>query len=142
MKKHISIFAVLLLLLFWVNAHYLVVAFNLGDDELSDDSFRIMVYNVNATVEDTIHEDGVCLLDIVEEQNPDILCLFEIGTIGFSQIKQQFDSIFGYSDDHPLKKNKDRYVLYSRFPIQNFRQYSGCGDVLVPDADSLIDCNY
>lgn len=60
MKKHISIFAVLLLLLFWANAHYEVVAFNWGDDELSDDSFRIMVYNVNGTVEDTIHEDGVC----------------------------------------------------------------------------------
>lgn len=139
MKKHFAFFAVLLLLLLWANAHYEVVAFNWCDDELSDDSFRIMVYNVNGTVEDTIHENGVCLLDIVEEQKPDILCLHELGAVGFSQIEQSLDSIYGYSDDHLLKKNRDRYVLYSRFPIQNFRQYSGCGDVLVPEADSLID---
>lgn len=139
MKKHISIFSVLLLFLLWANAHYEVVAFNWSDDELSDDNFRIMVYNVNGTVEDTIHEEGLSLLDIVVEQKPDILCLHELGAVCFSQIAQSLDSIYGYSDDHLLKKNKDRYVLYSRFPIQNFRQYSGCGDVLVPDADSLID---
>lgn len=125
MKKHFAIFAVLLLLLLWANAHYEVVAFNWCDDELSDDNFRIMVYNVNATVEDTIHENGVCLLDIVEEQKPDILCLHELGGVGFSQIAQSLDSIYGYSDDHLLKNNKDRYVLYSRFPIMNFRQPHG-----------------
>lgn len=100
MKKHISFFSVLLLLLFWANAHYEVVAFNWCDDELSDDGFRIMLYNVNATVEDTIHENGLCLLDIVDEQKPDILCLHELGTVGFSQIAQSLDSIYGYSDDH------------------------------------------
>lgn len=139
MKKHISIFAVLMLLLIWANVRYEVVAFNWGEEKLLDDGIRIMIYNVNGTVEDTIHEDGVCLLDIVEEQKPDILCLHELGAVGFSQIEQSLDSIYGYSDDQLLKKNRDRYVLYSRFPIQNFRQYSGCGDVLVPDADSLID---
>lgn len=68
MKKQISFFAVLSLFLLWANAYYEVVAFNWCDDELSDDSFRIMVYNVNGTVEDTIHENGVSLLDVVEEQ--------------------------------------------------------------------------
>ena len=113
MKKCISVFAVLMLLLIWANVRYEVVAFNWGDEKLSDDGIRIMVYNVNATVEDTIHEDGVCLLDIVEEQKPDILCLYELGGVGFSQIEQSLDSIYGYSDDHLLKNNKDRYALYS-----------------------------
>lgn len=47
-----------------------------------------MVYNVNATVEDTIHEESLSLLEIVKEQNPDILCLYELGAVGFFQIKQ------------------------------------------------------
>ncbi len=105
--------------------------------EKAEGSFRVMTWNVNGPVDD---EDGTVkkgILEEIERLEPDILCFQELLPQAFREMKVSLDSIFGYTDSMAIKKEPQRYWIYSKKPIRNFRQYKCITEIDTEGFDSL-----
>lgn len=131
----------ILISLCYLNARYEIFALNIPkgqDNEKAEGSFRVMTWNVNASLgtEDVeVVRNG--LIAEIEKQDPDILCLQELYPLIFNQIQNSLDSIFGYTDSMTIKKEPLRFRLYSKKPIRNFKQYKCITEIDVTEFDSL-----
>lgn len=110
-----------------MNNRYEIFAVNFPKGEgieKAEGSFRVMTYNVNATMGDEdpeVVKNGI--VDVVERNQPDILCLQELSSKIFKEIQVSLDSLFGYTDSMAIKKEPQRYWIYSKKPIRNFKRY-------------------
>lgn len=105
--------------------------------EKAEGSFRVMTWNVNGPVDD---EDGSVkkgILEEIERLEPDILCIQELFPQAFKEMKGALDSIFGYTDSMAIKKESQRYWIYSKKPIRNFRHYNCITDIDTIGFDSI-----
>lgn len=130
-----------LLTLCYLNNRYEIFALNIPkgqDNEKAEGSFRVMTWNVNATMgtEDVEYVRNGLIAEI-EKQDPDILCFQELSLIIFKQIQNSLDSIFGYTDSMVIKREPSRFRLYSKKPIRNFKQYKCETEIDVTGFDSL-----
>ena len=134
--KWIIVFAALFVS-WYVNNRYEVFALNLfrASDQFNG-SFRVMTYNINAPLDDESEEIKTILIDEINIQKPDILCLQESSTI-FNTDQTTLDSLFGYTDNIAIKKQPFRYCLYSKKPIRNFKIYKCITEIDSLAADSL-----
>ncbi len=129
LKWLILIIALLVLLLF--NYQYEILALNISDDKpKSKRSFRVMTYNVNATLGDEdIESMRKGLVEEIDRHNPDILCLQELSLQVFGQVHTTLDSLFDYTDNLPILKNQFRFTIYSKKPIRNFKGYKSLTEI-------------
>jgi len=120
--KWIIVFAALFVS-WYVNNRYEVFALNLfrASDQFNG-SFRVMTYNINAPLDDESEEIKTILINEINKQKPDILCLQESSTI-FNTLQSTLDSLFNYTDSMAIKNQPYRYCLYSKKPIRNFKIY-------------------
>ena len=51
------------------------------------------------------------LIDEIDEQKPDILCIQELSPVIFKHIQSSLDSVFGYTDSMTIKKQPLRYRI-------------------------------
>lgn len=105
--------------------------------EKVEGSFRVMTWNVNGPIDD---EDGTVkkrILEEIERLEPDILCFQELSPQAFKEMQASLDSIFGYTDSMAIKKEPQRYWIYSKKPIRNFRQYKCITEIDTIGFDSL-----
>lgn len=83
-----------------------------------------MTWNVNATMGDEdpeVVKNGI--VDVVERNQPDILCLQELSSKIFKEIQVSLDSLFGYTDSMEIAKEEQRFWIYSKKNIRNFKHY-------------------
>lgn len=138
MKKILLLFALLFTILY-VNNRYEIFAVNIprGEEiEKEEGSFRVMTWNVNGPIDD---EDGMVKKGILEEivrLNPDILCFQELSLETFKKMQVSLDSIFGYTESMAIKKQQQRFWIYSRKPIRNFIRYKCVTDI---DTSGLVN---
>lgn len=105
--------------------------------EKEEGCFRVMTWNVNGSVDD---EDGTVkkgILEEIERSEPDILCFQELLPQAFREMQVSLDSIFGYTDSMAIKKEPQRYWIYSKKTIRNFRQYKCTTEIDTIGFDSL-----
>lgn len=135
------ILIVALLLIIYVNNRYEIFALNIPkgqENEKAEGSFRMMTWNVNASLgtEDVeVVRNG--LITEIEKQDPDILCLQELSPNIFKEIQNSLDSIFGYTDSMEIYNEPSRFRLFSKKPIRNFKQYKCVTDIDAIGFDSL-----
>lgn len=126
-------FLVLIVIVAFINMHYEIFALNFqksNDLENEEMSFRVMTYNVNASIEiEDIDTFKKGLIKEIENQNPDILCLQELSLSNFKKIQASLDSLFGYTDTMSIKKEPLRYWIYSKKPIKKFKRYKCTTDI-------------
>ncbi len=138
--KKIVILVVILIAICVINAHYEIFALNFPkNQEREEGTFRVMTYNIYGGKENVkdveVYTKG--LIEEIEKQDPDILCMQEMSTFVFKEIQTSLDSIFGYTDSMTIKKNPLRYFIYSKKPIRNFRQYKCVTDIDTVGMDSI-----
>ena len=123
-----------------MNNRYEIFAVNIPEGEgieKAEGSFRVMTWNVNGPVDD---EEGTVkkgVLKEIEKLDPDILCFQELMPQAFKEMKGSLDSIFGYTESMAIKKEPQRYWIYSKKPIRNFRQYKCVTDIDTIGFDSV-----
>ena len=129
MKKSVIIWfttIIVLLALLWINSQFEFFALNFnGDKTKKDGSFRVMTYNVNATLGDEdIETLRTGLLREIQKHSPDILCLQELSSRISKAVLPTIDSLFVYKDSMSVKKKPSRYLIFSKKPVRNFKQIS------------------
>ena len=119
--KWIILFIAVLVLLS-INSYYELIALNIHNDKVNlDNSFRVMTYNVNATLGNENSETvKTGLLKEIYKQSPDILCLQELSPRIAKNVRPALDSLFVYKDSMSVKK-PSRYLIFSKMPIRNFK---------------------
>ena len=128
MKKSVLkwfILIVALLAILHVNYQYEFIALNINCDEpKSDESFRVMTYNVNASLGDEdIESVRKGLLKEIQKQSPDILCLQELSSALIKAVMPSMDSLFVYKDSISVQNKPSRYLIFSKKPVRNIRRF-------------------
>lgn len=140
MKSYLFKFALILVvvILGFINIKYQFFAFNLPRSQKNvEGSFRVMTYNVNGpSGSDDVEELKRGLINEIEKQNPDILCLQELSLITFKQIQTSLDSLFGYTDSMIIKHHSERFRIYSKKPIHDLQSYE-CDGIDTTGMDSI-----
>lgn len=116
-----------LLTLCYLNNRYEIFALNISKgqgNEKTEGRFRVMTWNVNGPIGDKAEIKKKGILEEIINWEPDILCFQELSPKPFKEMKVSLDSIFGYTDSMEIKKESERYWLYSKKPIRNFKRYS------------------
>ncbi len=123
---------------FWhINDYYEIFALHVSRaTNHSNDSFRVMTYNVNGPLGE-IDKVRVRFVDEIDELEPDILCIQEISSGKFKRIQSSLDSVFGYTDSMAIKSEPSRYRIYSKHPIRNLQQYKCMTEIDTIGLDSL-----
>lgn len=108
-----------------INKRYEVFALDFSKvREKKDGCFRVMTYNVNASLgnedEEVVKER---IIYEVKKQKPDILLLQDLSQVVFNKIHSSLDSLFNYTDSIDSKKVPYRYWIYSKKPIRDFKSY-------------------
>ena len=123
----IAILIAIFIAIICINAYYEIFALNLSNGpgiEKAEESLRVMTWNVNASlVTEDVDKVRDGLTTEIEKLNPDILCLQELSPKIFKEIQTSLDSLFGYTDGMVIKGESQRFRLYSRKPIRNFKRY-------------------
>lgn len=60
-------------------------------------------------------------LEIIDKEDPDVLCLQEVKYKSHAKIRQTLDTKYLYTPNEGQKRTK-RYVLYSKYPLRNFHR--------------------
>lgn len=134
MKKKVLkwlILIIALLAMLFINYLYEIVALNIPSGKTkADGSFRVMTYNVNATLGDEdIESVRKSLVEEIDRHNPDILCLQELSLNVFKSIHLSIDSLFGFIDSIYNIKDPYRFYIYSKQPIRNFKRYKSISEI-------------
>lgn len=132
------ILAAFIITLCCVNKRYEIFALVIPKGrEKGDECLRVMTYNVNTTSSmKDLNGFKKGLIEEIERQNPDVLCLQELVPVVFKQVQASLDSFFGYSDSMKIKKDPMRYALYSKYPIRNFTRYKSLTEIDTISFDS------
>ncbi len=137
--KFILLIAILIAIV-CINAKYEIFAVNFPKDNVKEEgSFRVMTYNVFGSpvrVKD-VEEFRRGLIEEIDKQNPDVLCMQEMTPPIFKQISNSLDSIFEYTDSMAVKKEPLRYWIYSKKPIRNFQRYKCVTEIDTVGLDSI-----
>ena len=121
----------------YINLRYEIFALNTFDQRGTEETFRVMTYNVNAPLgNEDIDALRLGLIDKINHHRPDILCLQELSSANFGKIKNTLDSLFHYNDSLEIKKQTLRYLLYSKLPIRNFNYHPCLNEIDTTDLDS------
>ena len=84
--------------------------------------FRVMTYNINATLGDEdIETVKNTLLCEITKYSPDILCLQEMSSPLYKSVHTFLDSIFEYNESN--NKEPSQYLIYSKRPIKDYKRY-------------------
>ncbi len=89
---------------------------------------KVMTFNTNLSAD---YSEGRCqqLIELVKKENPDILCLQEVSIPAFNRIKEPLDSLFAYEADNPIRGDRLRYYLYSKYKINSLNRHRCIGDL-------------
>lgn len=120
--------------LYWINTYYKFIAVNTPHNASSAFSnFTLMTYNV-AYYDSTRFTPSVQaeLLEIIEQEKPDILCSQELSFESLSKVKNQLDNIYG-SCEALANDSLWRLRFYSRYPLRNFNRHRCHGDIQTSD---------
>lgn len=128
MKKKVLkwfIIIIVLIALLRINSQFELFALNFLSDKIkTDGSFRVMTYNVNATLgNEDIESVRNGLVEEIIRHNPDILCLQELSSTVFLEIQSSLDSLFNYTDTMSIRNKRFHYCIYSNKPIRNLKGY-------------------
>jgi endonuclease/exonuclease/phosphatase family metal-dependent hydrolase len=136
--KWIFLFAAIFVLMH-INNRFEIFALNCNRaNDFFNGSFRIMTYNVNAPLgNEDIEKVRGALIEEIEEQKPDILCIQELSSMIFKNIQLPLDSAFGYTDSLAIKNQPLRYRIYSKYPIRNFQRHKCVIEIDTVGLDSL-----
>ena len=130
-----TVLIVLIFLLWHLNIKYEILALNNHNMYVRENNnIRVMTYNVNATLGDEdIELVRRGLVEEINKQNPDILCLQELPFQVFVKIHATLDSLFDYTDNLQILKKQFRFTIYSKKPIRNFKGYK-----CITEIDTII----
>lgn len=134
------IFLIAVLFVLWhLNNRYEVFALNLiSVNDHNNGFFRVMTYNINAPLGDEdVEMIRESLIDEIDEQKPDILCIQELSPVIFQHIQSSLDSVFGYTDSMTIKKQPLRYRIYSKYPIRYFQRHKCITEIDTIGLDSF-----
>lgn len=122
-----------------INNHYEIFTVNVPMVyHVEDEQFRIMTYNINTPFEqEDLSDFEKGLIMEIEKHHPDILCMQEVYSSSFSKIQNSIDSLFSYTDSMEIKKEQNRYWLYSIKPIRNFKYYPCIAEIDTTGLDSV-----
>ncbi len=130
--KWIILIAILLTICY-INNRYEIFALNISKgqgNKKAEGSLRVMTYNINAPLgsedPETVKKG---IIEAVEKEEPDILCLQELSKSLFKKIQVSLDSLFGYTDSMSIKKDPSRFWIYSRKPIRNIKRYTSITEI-------------
>lgn len=131
---------VIIIAMWRINERFEIFAMNSSKlENKHGDCFRVMTLNVNTTSSlQDVERFKAELIDEIDRNRPDLLCLQELVPVIFNQIQTSMDSLFGYTDSMKIKKDRLRWVLYSKKPIRTFKRYRGEKDIDTIDLDSII----
>lgn len=122
-KLIIGVFGCIIIGFLLLNLKYKVFALNKQISYI-DTTFSIMTFNVDALDSASFTKDKQeRLLNLIQKEHPDILCMQELTYENLKKIKPQLDSIYGPC--YTLKGDDQQWRLrfYSQFPLRNFRKY-------------------
>lgn len=140
-KKNILFCGVFLVavVLYFINQNNKILPLHLNECDLTQYSFRIMTFNVNAY--DTISFSQAfqdSLFAEIHRQSPDILCIQELSGTNYKKIKSLLDRIYGSC---PELDGKDievhRCKFYSSLTMRNFKRYHCEGMIDTLGLDSM-----
>jgi len=121
-----------------INSFYELFALNLQSGRHTEDCFRVMTYNVNATSGDEdIDSIRIGLINEIQKHAPDILCLQELSLRINKAVHPCLDSLFFYKDSMSVQNKQSRYLIFSNKPIRNFKQYKCTTEIDTTGLDSL-----
>ena len=123
--KWILLFAAIIAV--WrINSFYEFFALNSKNGQQNEEEgFRVMTYNVNATLGDEdVEMVKSGLLKEIHIQSPDILCLQELSLRAIKAVKPALDSLFIYKDSITVTKKSSRYLIFSKKPVRNIKRFS------------------
>ncbi len=120
------ILVVALLLLLYNNSQFEFIALNIySDKEKTNRGFRVMTYNVNATLgNEDIEFVRAGLLKEIQKQSPDILCLQELSSTIIKIVVPSLDSLFVYKDSMAINNKPSRYLIFSKKPVRNINRFT------------------
>ena len=121
--KWILLFAAIIAV--WrINSFYEFFALNSKNGQQNEEEgFRVMTYNVNATLGDEdVEMVKSGLLKEIHIQSPDILCLQELSLRAIKAVKPALDSLFIYKDSITVTKKSSRYLIFSKKPVRNINR--------------------
>ena len=109
-----------------INSFYEFFALNTQNGQHNEEEgFRVMTYNVNATLGDEdVEMVKSGLLKEIHRQSPDILCLQELSLRAIRAIIPTLDSLFVYKDSMTIKNKPSRYLIFSKNPVRNIKRFS------------------
>ena len=110
-------------MLWQINSYFELFAINNENkDETRNRTFRVMTYNINATLDDKdIEAFKTSLIDEIVKYSPDILCLQEMSSTLYKCVHTSLDSIFGYNESN--NKEPSQYLIYSKRPVKDYKRY-------------------
>lgn len=140
-RKHIVFLCILLVIvgaMGFLNYQYKIYAIHFSGNMSSQEGlFSVMTFNV--AVYDSAKFTPVKqkqLLQLVEQEKPDILCLQEMSFESLSKIKSQLDSIYGKCEVLQGDNQMWRLRFYSHFQLRNFCRHKCKGEF---ETSNLID---
>lgn len=124
-----------------INSFYEFFALNTRNGQHNEEEgFRVMTYNVNATLGDEdVEMVKSGLLKEIHRQSPDILCLQELSLRIAKIIRPALDSLFVYKDSITVNKKPSRYLIFSKKPIRKFKTLTFSTQIDTQGLDSVKD---
>lgn len=105
------------------------------DTEITDCS--IMTFNIDASDDKSSPEFWDQLVDLIEQEKPDICCFQELSFENLNKIKPRLDSIYGACEQLKGDDQLWRLLFYSHFPMRNYFRLKAKTDVNIIGLDTL-----
>lgn len=100
------------------------------NEEVDQDHFTLMTYNISAPNSSFFpFSKQMELVNIILQNKPDILCFQELSFENLKRIKPQLDSLYGSCETLKGDNQLWRLRLYSHFPIRNFSRHHCTGEI-------------